>query len=179
MKFPSKKKLEESRQNFPLLSEDDYCLKIKEIKEERQKKYQSEEMEDVLNIVFEIISYMDGSEMKDEEDNVVKDRLMFFTARPNSIGFKKDGTPAITRAFIAYSTDQDIFEELEIDKWEDLLGKEINAEIIHYVNQKNEKKNKIGRFISPRKRNKAKKEYDDIPIINEGEEEIDVKDIPL
>ena len=168
MNFPSKKQLDEEKPTFALLQEEDYVLKIVELKEETQTKYQSSEQEDVINITFGIISYKDGTEAKDTDGGDTKDRKVFFTGRPDSMGFMRDGTPAKLRALVAIVTGQDVFGELELDAWQQLLGKEVSAQIIQYIPEgKTEKKNKIARFIPPRKETNTpvtEKEID-IPIV--------------
>ena len=172
MKFPSKKTLDEQKQEFTLLPADDYKLKIVEVKEEKQNKYQSEEIEDIVNITLDVISFKDGETAKDIEDEDATGRKIFFTARPESIGFQSDGTPAKTRCLVAYTTGQDIFDELVLDKWEDIVGKEITAEIIQKQNLKGEKKNRIARFLSPRQRTAEKAEAEEIPADDSIEETI-------
>ena len=46
--FSSKKQLDEQKQEFPLLPAEDYRLKIVNVEETTQNKYQSEEIEDIV-----------------------------------------------------------------------------------------------------------------------------------
>lgn len=170
--FPSKKTLDEQKPKYTLLPQDDYTLKITEVKEEKQKKYQSEEFEIVESITFEILSLKDGSTPTDEKGKTVIGRKVFFKARPTSTGFMQDGTPSKTRQLVAYTTNQDILEDIELNSWQDLKNEIVNAEIIQYLNQKGEKGNKISRFLPIKKKVQIKKE--DIPIV---EDEIDASEI--
>ena len=187
MKFKSKKQWDKDKPKYPLLPQDDYKLKIIGVKEEQAKKYQAEGMEDVLNITFGIVSFMDGKEAKDVDGGSIEERKLFFTGRKNdktgewSIGFMTDGTPSKLRALVAYATGQDAFDEVNIESWEKLLGKEVNAEVIQYVDKQGEKKNKIARFIPPRNRSsKEKKEgREGIKIIEDGREPEPKNDIPF
>jgi hypothetical protein len=192
MKIPSKEQLDNEKPKFSLLPQDDYRLRISEVRKETQKKYQSTETEIVYNIIFDVISLKDGSTASDVDGKALVNRKVFFTARPESIGFRKDGTPSKTRQLLAYATDQDVLEEIEVDSWESLEGKLVNAEIIQYVKDNKEKSNKIGRFLPVKNRKKVEEE---IPVVEESstneedssfennssqeEDEIDVKDIPL
>jgi hypothetical protein len=167
IKFPSKKQLDEQRQEFPLLLQEDYLLKIDELKEEEQENYDKTDMEDVINITLKVISLKDGSPAKDIEGNSAVGRKIFFTARPNNMGFMKDGTPSKTRSLIANITHQDIFEEMELSDWQSLKDEMVNAEIIQYINQKGVKRNKIGRFLPIKVKNTDEK----IPIVEDEEYE--------
>lgn len=154
--FPSKKTLDEQKQDFTLLPADDYLLKIVNVEEKKQRKYQSEEMEDIVNVKLEILSFKDGEQAKDIEGENANGRFVFFTGRPDSFGFQSDGTPARTRCLVAYATGQDIFGDIDLESWEQLLGKEMSAEIIQKQNTKGETKNRISRFLAPKNRPKAK-----------------------
>lgn len=175
-RVPSKREIDESMPEFSLLPQDDYRLVITEVKEDREQKFQpkkkkngepEETMEDVVNITFEILSLKDGSPAGDIEGKSAAGRKVWFKARPNSVGFMTDGTPAKTRCLIAFLTDSDIFEELNYNSWNDFMEEEINAEIIIYVNQKGVKRNKIGRFLPNKKVVIAPRDTGDIPVIEE------------
>ncbi len=163
MNFPSKQQIDDEKPKFPLLVEEDYNLKIVEVKEERQTKYQSNDEEEVVNITFEILSYKDGTESKDVDGGSTKDRKIFFTGRPGSMGFMRDGTPAKLRSLVAIAMGQDVLEEIDLDAWQQLLGKEVSAQISQYIPEgKTERKNKIVRFIPQRR---EQDEEIEIPIV--------------
>lgn len=165
MLIPSKKQLDEQKKDFSLILQDDYILEIESLKETQQENYNKTGMEDIVNITFNILSLKDGNVVKDINGDVVKNRKIFFTARPNNVGFMKDGTPSKTRSLISYITHQDIFEEMIFDNWNDLVGELVNAEIIQYINGKGEKKNKIGRFLPTKIKNKDIDE--NIPVVED------------
>src|SRR3990167_9611313 len=167
MQFPSKKQFEKNHPKFALIPDDDYSLKITKIEETKQKKYQSQDDEDVFNITLVVVCLKDGTEAIDEEGKPAEGRRVFFTARPDSMGFSQDGMPSKTRSLVAYATDQDVYEEIELEAWEQLLGKQVNTHVIIKPNQKGERKNVIGRFLAPRMR--KPKIDDDIPVIEEEE----------
>ena len=148
MKIPSKKELDEQTQ-FVLLPPEDYELKIVEAQEEKEDTYGLGR-----TFVLEVVCYKDGGESKDEEDNPSKGRKLFFTGRPNSMGYMRDGTPSKTRCLVAYSTGQDIDEKMELEKWSQLIGKTIYAEIIQKENQKGQTVNRIARFVLPPRKDK-------------------------
>ncbi len=164
--IPSKKTLDSVKKSFPLLPQDDYMLEISELTEDVQENYDRTGEEEVVNIIFLVLSLKDGSEVVDVEGKAVKGRKIWFTARPNNIGFMKDGTASKTRALIAYITGQDIFDDMVLDSFQSLKGKNIAAEIIQYEDGKGQKRNKIGRFIAPRVKKKVVDE-DGIPILEE------------
>ena len=185
MKIPSKKELDEQTQ-FVLLPHEDYKLGITKVKEDTQDKYNKPLDEDnlviqeeVINVELEVLCYKDGGESKDEEDNPSKGRKVFFTGRPNSMGFMKDGTPAKTRCLVAYSTGQDVSEEMELEKWSQLIGKTIYAEIIQKENQKGQTVNRIARFVLPPRKDKEDDESqieDNTPLEEESLQKDEVEE---
>jgi len=157
MKYKSKEQLDKETK-FPLLTHDDYNLVIAEITMETQNKYMAKPdektgitpQEKIVKVVFEVLSYKDGSIAYNEDKEDAKGAKVFFTGRPESMGFMKDGTPSKTRCLIAYSTGQDVNGELELESWESLIGKTIFAEIGLHTTGKGQKRNKVLRLISPR-----------------------------
>lgn len=150
MKFPSKKELDETKQEFPLLPAEDYRLEVVKLEMKTQEKYQSKEEEEVINVTLEVVSYKDGEVAHDVDGKEAKGRRVFFTARPDSIGFQNDGTPSKTRALVAFATGQDVYGEIDLESWEFLLGKRVDAEIIQKENTKGVVQNRISRFIAPK-----------------------------
>lgn len=161
-KIPSKKQIDENKPKYPLLPQEDYTLKIANLEEKTEENYNKNGQEDVVDITFEIVSLKDGSQPVDVEGEVAIGRKLWFKARPNSIGFMRDGTPAKTRQLIACLTNQDIFEEMEMGSWADFDGMNINAEVIQYIDDKGVKRNRISRFLPIKVKSKT-----DIPIIED------------
>lgn len=150
--IPSKKTIDDTKPKFALLPDDHYKCVIKEIKEEVQNKFGTiDEQEDVVKVRLEIISLKNGDKAFDDDGKPAEKRLLFFDVRPDSIGFMQDGTPSKTRQLIAYSTDQDIFEELQLESWHSLEGKTIIADVVQYMNKKNVKANKVAKLLPNRK----------------------------
>jgi len=156
MKFASKEEMDKGE--FALLVHDDYELVVEEITTDTQDKYMAKAGKDgkiptepIVNVVFGVVGCKDGSDPIDDEGNPAIGRKIFFTGRPDSMGWRKSGEPAITRCFLAYATEQDIDGELELDAWEDLVGKTLYAEIIQYTTQAGKKRNKISHFVLPPK----------------------------
>jgi len=157
MKFPSKKQIEEEVTQFSLLPADDYEIIISEIKEEIQNKYLAKPdeqgvtpQEQVLRCIFSVVGFKDGTPAKDDDGNNAKERKLFFTGRPESIGFQLSGVPAKTRCLIAYATGQKIDDELVLDNWQDLVGKTLFVEVMQGKNTKGKDINKVSRIIPPR-----------------------------
>lgn len=173
MRFDSKKTLDERKPEYALLPVEDYLLKIIKVEEKTQEKYQSTEQEDVIDVQLEVISYRDGETAFDAERKPSKGRKLFFTGRPDSMGFQRDGTASKTRALVAYATGQDILGEIELEAWEQLLGHEINAEVIQKPNQKGVIQNRIARFIAPKGQRPVPiaiaNEYDSIPVVEDSQ----------
>lgn len=152
MKFDNKATIDASRQQFILLPADDYQFIICAYEEKTQLKYQTKtgEMEDVINYTLEITGFKDGSPAKDVDGKDANGRKMWFTARPNSIGFTQGGLPSITRQFVGYALGlEDLEQDFELQSWEQLLGKNVYAEVVSKTNTKNVKVNRIARFLKP------------------------------
>jgi hypothetical protein len=172
--FKSKKELDEE-QKFPLLPQDDYELIVVKMTHAVRDKYMAKPdkegkipSEEIANVILEVVACKDGSSPQDEEGENAAGRKVFFTIRKDSMGFMRDGTPSKTRCFIAFATGQDVLEEINLENWEDLIGKTIYAEIVQYQNQKGQTRNKISRILPPPKKEKRKVDIkeEDIPIID-------------
>lgn len=173
--FKSRTTLDTER-SFSLLKQDDYELIIDEVKPTTQSKYNAKPdkngvipQEDIVNVKLKVLSCKDGSEPTDEEGKDAVGRIVFFTARPGSSGFMKDGTPSKTRSFVAYALNKSVDDDIEFGDWEELLGKTLYAEVIQKVNTKGVKKNVISRFVLPPKGKKkvAPIKEEEIPVIEE------------
>jgi len=201
MQFKSKEQLDEE-QKFSLLLQDDYELIVTNLEPAIRDKYMAKAdkdgkipQEEIINVTLEVVACKDGSAVVDEEGKEAQGRKVFFTIRPESMGFKREGTPSKSRSFVAFATGQDVNGALDLADWNDLIGKTLYAEVVQYKNQKGQIRNKIERFVNPPKKGKksTKKnpsmeeeveeiKEEDIPIIGgkaESEEGVDVKDIPF
>jgi hypothetical protein len=168
MKFESKKELD-SKKNYTLYPADEYKLRVIEIKEDTQKKYQSEELEEIVNIKLEIVSFRDGASARDNKGQDLKGLTIYFTARPSSVGFTKAGIPSKTRQLVAYTLGMgDITDEINFEAWEQLLGKEVDAKIIVKQNTKGQDVNRIEMFFPKRRRGyQVDLKDEDIPVIDD------------
>ena len=186
MEFPSHKEFDEQTQ-FALLPADDYELIITEIKEDKQDKYMAKPdketgekpQEDVLKVTLGVIGFKDGAKATDESGEDATGKKIFFTGRPASMGWQVDGTPSKTRCILAYATGQGIDDKLNIEDWQDLVGKTVFAEIIQKANQKGKKGNRISRFITPRKIREEPKTEEKIETEELPEDDINPKDLPF
>lgn len=169
MLFKSKKTLDEERPTFALLPNDDYELIITDCKPNERPKYMKpDQIEQIVDFTLEVIGTRDGTTARDIEEKDASGRKVFFTARPENIGFQRDGTPSKTRTLVAYAFGKDVNDEFEIEAWEQLLGKTIFAEIVQYTNAKGNKRNKISRLLLPPKnRQNVRIKNEEIPVIEE------------
>ena len=150
LEWNSKEDWDANKGEFALLPTDDYKLEVVKVEEKSQNKYMSEEMEDVVNVTLEVISFKDGGEVLDSNGAPVGEKLVFFTIRPKSMGWMRDGTPSKSRAFVAQAIGVGTDESLSLDSWEDLLGKIVYAEIVEYEKKSGGgKANKISRIVAP------------------------------
>ena len=192
MKITIPNKEETENKEFSTLPEDDYILEVEEVKEERQPKYQQDGEEDVLNIRFNVLGLRDGGKLVDDNDEPAENRKLFFTARLESMGFQQDGTPSKTRQLLCYVTKTDINDGLEMDA-QDLVGKKVIGQVIKKKNTKGIMTNRIVRFITLKddpsdhydKQDKIANdvapdvEKENIPVVNDDEDDIDTKNIPF
>jgi len=152
IEIKSKKQMDEERPEFTPLEHEDYELKIAGIKQNKRKKYMSQEEENVVDFELSVVGLRDGGKAKDIEGADATGRKVFFSACPDRMGFMRDGTPAKLRQLVAYATKQDVEGEMELNEWEDLAGKTLFAEIVKYTTQKGNVSNKISRFLMPKKK---------------------------
>ena len=184
MQFKSKEVLDKERKSFvPLLSED-YELIVTKIEPAVQQKYNAVPdetgkvpTENILNIQFEVIAFKDGDPAVDINGAPAHGRKIFFTGRPDSMGFMKDGSPSKLRALVSYATGQDVNGDITLGNWNELVGKTVFAEIVEHTSQKGNKGNKISRFIQKRRRPAVVN--DNIPVIEDTSEEVNVENIPF
>jgi len=150
-KFGSKSELDNKKTPFSLLPAEDYQLVITELEERTQPKYMKlDEMEDVINFTLEIVGFKDGERAVDVDGKIANGRKLWFTARPNSIGFTQAGIPSITRQFVGYALGLDDIEaDFELEDWNSLIGKTVYAEVITKTSATGKKVNKIARFLKP------------------------------
>ena len=152
LKWKSKEELDKERPQYALLPQEDYELVVVNVEPNTRKKYRSQENEEIVDVQLEVVCLKDGTEAIDDEGKEAKGRKVFFTLRPNSMGFMSDGTPSKSRTFIAFATKQDILGDIELETWEQLLGKTIFAEVVQYQNQKGQVRNKISRILPFKKK---------------------------
>ena len=156
MKFKSKQQLDEET-HFALLLQDDYELIITKVEPDTRDKYQAKPdkdgkipQEEIVNITLEVIGFKDGKPTTDEEGGDAGGRNVFFTFRPQAMGYSEGGTiPSKSRSFLAFATGQEVDNELELENYEALVGKTIYAEIVQYTNSRGKKRNKISRILPP------------------------------
>lgn len=168
--IPSKKQWDDSRPDFPVLGDNVYWVQVVKVEPQEKQKYQSNEMEEVMTVTFEVLNTNQGGPVKDVEGNVVTERKLFLDIRKFedketgeeawAFGFNK-GEPSIPRQLICYALGKDPFGEAEFDSFEQLLGKKIQAFVVRKQSEKTGKYyNKIDRFL-PNEQN------EEIPIIEE------------
>ena len=174
MIFKSKQQLDRERPEFLPLPSDDYELIITNLEPMTRNRYMAKPnkdgkipQEEIFRVTLEIVAFRDGGNAIDIRGNDATGRKIFFTLRPNSMGFQQDGTPSKSRTLVAYATNQNVEDEIELDDWQDLIGKTIFAEIIQYTNSKGKIGNKISRFLLPPKSKRQ-------PIVDIKDEEIPI-----
>ena len=153
----SKEQLDEERQGV-LLPAGDYELLITDFKEDTQDKYMAKAdeegmipKENIVRFTFEIRGTRDGDPALSRDGEDATGKKLIFTARPDSMGFMRDGTPAKSRQLVANALGKEVNEEFEFE-WEDLIGKTIYAEVVEHKTQRGTDTNKIVRFLRPPKR---------------------------
>jgi len=187
MQFKSKSVIESERKSFTPLVADDYELIVVKVEPGQQAKFNATPdetgkipMENIINIQLEVVAFKDGDPAVDMAGAPAHGRKLFFTCRPESMGFLKDGSPSKSRALVAYATGQSVEDDLNLGSWNDLIGKTVYAEVIAHTSQKGNKGNKIARFLPKRARPKVQTNDENIPVIEDsGTEDIQVDQIPF
>ncbi len=173
-RIPSKEEIDAEKKEFTLVPADDYLVKIESVEEKEQPKYKNpNEKETVLNVRFKIIETRDGEKAKDDNGDDATDRLLFFTANIESVGWQTDGTPSKARQLVCYAMDTDIESAVELESEQDLVGRKIYAQVVKKNNTKGELVNRIVRFSKV----KGDKKEREIPVIDD--DDLSVSEIPF
>lgn len=182
IKSESKEELDKNMDDFSLIKADDYLVTVEDIEEKEQKKYQSDETEQVLQVQLNIEETRDGGQPVDVEGNDASDRKLFFFARVESLGFQRDGTPSKARQFIWRTANKDVNEAFTLEETDELIGREVYASVLETTNNKGEKRNKISRFAPVKSQTPLYEGDEDIPVVDaEGSDdgELEPDDIPF
>jgi hypothetical protein len=146
--------------DFSLLPPDDYIVEVKEIVIQKDQvdiysKETPQRKRDTLQVRCRVISFANGDSLVDENgDDVTDERLFFAFIDPTRVGLVPQ--PSFARKFFAYATGVGLEDRIELDDYNDLVGKRLIAVAIIKPNSKGVKKNKVVDF-RPIRRRPAKK----------------------
>jgi hypothetical protein len=143
--------------DYTLLPPDDYIIEVKEIviQKDQVDFYNPERKRDTLQVRCRVISFANGDSLVDENgDDVTDERLFFAFVDPTRVGLVPQ--PSYARKFFAAAMGVGVEDRLELEDYDDLIGKRMIAVAIIKPNQKGVKKNKVTDF-RPIRRRPAKK----------------------
>lgn len=132
--FESKEEFEARRgSDFTLLPEDDYIVEVKEIevKHNVTNKFRPDDPPgDRWTVKLRAISFSNGDELVDVDGNPPDgERLFFSFLDPARRGLVP--RPSKTRKFLAAALGMNVEDRIELESLDDLIGKRLNATIIH------------------------------------------------
>lgn len=146
--------------DFTLLPPDDYIVEVKEIviqKDQIDIYSKDGRKRDTLQVRCRVISFANGDTLVDENgDDVNDERLFFAFVDPTRVGLVPQ--PSFARKFFAAALGMQVEDRIELDSYDDLIGKRMIAVAIIKPNQKGVKKNKVVDFRPIRRRPARKAE---------------------
>lgn len=143
--IPSAEEYEDQKgEGFTLLPADDYIVEVKQvnIQKDKQDIFNEDRRFDQLEVRFRVVSFANGDALLDEDGEDVNDERLFFDwLDPSRVGLLPQ--PAKARKFFAYATGVGLEDRIDINDFQDLVGKRLLAVAIIKPNKKGERKNKI------------------------------------
>lgn len=158
--FPSAEEMEASYQaqakDFKLLNEDFYILQITSIEVQANKASQYQEAHDEWKVSFEVISFQNGEPLYyadgSEPDPSRPVKLTAFI-NPTKVGFFPKVAKA--RKFITAALGVEAKSRIELNSYEDLVGKRLVGRVIHKPDSKGVTRDRLEDFLALRKRPQA------------------------
>lgn len=131
---PSEEELQSQGGDYDVLAEDEYLVKITsiEVKKDVINKYPSKNdsgpTHDMLVVHFDALTFANGDTLEDVDGKPLEGVVPF----QGMLNPKKTGMipqPSKTRKFFAAALGQPIGDKIAIDKWDDLVGKQLIASL--------------------------------------------------
>lgn len=133
--IPSEEELEARGGGFTVMGEDNYRVRVKEIKlsirpniYDKTEEFPAGKPEETAAVKFDVLSFEDGSALIDKDGNDTSDRLFFDFLSTAKIGLRPK--PAKTRKFLASALNQPINQAIDFGSWDDLVNAELIAHVI-------------------------------------------------
>ena len=174
---------QQSSSGFSLFPADDYILEVESITIQKDKvdifdkpkPGQPQRTYDGLEVHFRPISFANGDELVDEDGNDIpsmRNPLFFDWFDPERVGLKPQ--PAKARKFFAYSTGVELEDRIDIEDFNDLVGKRLIGTVI--ITTKNDvRRNKISDYRPIRqRRRRAAETAEAAPVAKPVEAKADV-----
>lgn len=167
--IPSAEEYEANRGDAPvytLFPPDDYIVEIKdiEIQKDQPDIFRKNDdgtipIRDTLLVRLRPVSFLNGDDLEDENgDPVGDDRLFFAYIDPTHVGLVPQ--PAKARKFFASALGVSVEERIDIDDYNDLVGKRLAATVIQKPDKNGKKVNRVTDFRLIRKRSARTKSSD-------------------
>lgn len=155
---------ENATKDFSLFPADDYILEVSEVNIQygkvdifdKPKPGQPQRTYDGLEIRFRPISFANGDELVDEDGEDIpagRNPLFFDWLDPERVGLKPQ--PAKARKFFAYATGVELEDRIDIDDFQDLVGKRLIGVVVIKTNGQGKRNNRITDYRPIRRRRGA------------------------
>lgn len=135
------------RPQFIPLADNLYVLEVHDVKLEMGQTYDGTGEEEKIVITFKVKNTIDGTPLIDIEGNYPKNDLLKTWCNPKSVGFNvKTNQPHKTRQILTAILGIPIESPIEINDWNDLVGKKVKAYISVTNKTDGTKGNKLDKF---------------------------------
>lgn len=162
--IPSEAEYEQARpagSDFSLFPADDYILEVASVTIQKDKvdifdkpaEGQPQRTYDGLEVRFRPISFANGDELVDEDGNDIPENrnpLFFDWFDPERVGLKPQ--PAKARKFFAFSTGVELEDRIDIEDFQDLVGKRLIGVVTVKTSAAGVRRNKITDYRPIRRR---------------------------
>jgi len=148
---PSASEYAEQRSgDFSLFPADDYILEVKSVTIQKDKVdifSKENRVYDGLEVRFRPISFANGDELQDEDGNEIhpnREPLFFDWFDPERVGLKPQ--PAKARKFFAFATGVELEDRIDIDDFQQLVGKRLIGSVIIKTAANGTRRNKVSDY---------------------------------
>ena len=155
---------QQSQSDFSLFPADDYILEVSEVNIQKDKvdifdkpkPGQPQRTYDGLEVRFRIISFANGDELVDENGADIpeaRNPLFFDWFDPERVGLKPQ--PAKARKFFAFSTGVELEDRIDIEDFQELVGKRLIGVVVIKTSGAGVRRNKVTDYRPIRRRRAA------------------------
>jgi len=135
------------RPQFVPLTENLYVLEVQDAISEMGTTYDGKGEQEQIVITFKVLKPLDGGDLIDIEGNYPTSDTMKVWCNPAAVGFnRKTNQPHKTRQVLTAILGVPVESPIEIEGWDDLIGKKVKAYISLTTRPDGSKGNKLDKF---------------------------------